>query len=96
MRGFAVPTTIALLLAAPLLWRMDSELDMPNQAVGEWQGAAWAGTSTTRREATATSSVSDPQASPVPAQSVEPASPDDTAPMADLTRAEQAGEPARD
>ena len=34
MRGYILPTVIALLLAAPLLWRLDTELTAPNQAVG--------------------------------------------------------------
>ena len=32
MRGFTLPVDIALLLAAPLCWRIDTQLNMPNLA----------------------------------------------------------------
>ena len=34
MRGYILPIVIALLLAAPLLWRSGAELSMPNQVIG--------------------------------------------------------------
>ena len=33
MRGYVLPIVIALLLAAPLLWRSGAELSMPNQVI---------------------------------------------------------------
>ena len=74
MRGFVLPTLVALLLAAPLLWRIDTELTMPNQAVGAATG-----------ESTAPSSSLDPEAAarrlaaiPRPAREQRPsARPDD-------------------
>ncbi len=53
MRGLVLLTVIALLLAAPLLWRIDSELDMPDQATGEWQSEGWAARDTGGREVVA-------------------------------------------
>ncbi len=35
MRGLVLPTVTALLLAAPVLWRIDAELNTPAQTMGE-------------------------------------------------------------
>ena len=90
MRGLVLPTMIALLLAAPLLWRIDSELDMPNQAIGEWQGEDWATTPSSSPEGAV------PRRNRALPEGGDPASAPRTPSLAGLTPVERAKTPARD